>query len=176
MGSPYREAEVIPEQDLVDAPRPPLASFDVSGDPGPPGMHGRSGTGYGEHGGDAGPASPGQAAGAIRVELIAQHDDAVVALRGELVTPAGKRQVIETTAIIGDAGSIALRLVGGDGGRGGDGGHGARGSTGSDGSDATRWSSGSDGGDGGPGGDGGNATSGAPGGAGGDLVIRVADA
>lgn len=176
MGSPYREAAAVPERDRAGDELAPLAAFDVSGAAGAAGMHGRSGGGYGQHATDAGPAQAGQPAGTVRLALSSEHDDAVVRIRGAVVDAAGTKRAIETTAIVGDAGTIAVRAVGGAGGVGGNGGNGGDGCPGANGSNATRWSSGGDGGDGGPGGDGGNATSGAPGGDGGVVIIQVADA
>lgn len=179
MGSPYREAELVPDELLEDAEQP-LATIDVSGRDGArgaDGAHGASGSGSGSHGAngrDAGPAQPGEPAGAIRVTLAER--DGVIVLEGKRVDPRGAEHGVRQTIAVGERGFVELRAIGGAGGDGGHGGSGGDGATGRDGSDATRWSSGSDGGPGGDGGDGGNGTSGATGGRGGSIVVACSDA
>jgi hypothetical protein len=184
MSSPYRESAPVPDTDAIDpdAPAPPLATIDASGRRGPDGRHGvggRDGRGHGDDGGaggDAGLATAGEGAGTIRIELAGDAEAGAVRVHGEAITGAGGTTPIARTLIIGDAGAIQLRAVGGAGGAGGRGGAGGNGSTGCPGSDATRYSSGSDGGRGGDGGPGGDGTSGAPGGRGGDITVTVAEA
>ena len=185
MSSPYRDAEV-PAREVItsDEPRPLVTfdvSFDVSGAKGADGAHGRSGSGgsatgcSGSNGESAGPSQPGESAGQIRLEMVADDAAGSVTLSGELFTPHGQKQAIRNLVVIDEAGFIPLRAIGGEGGKGGNGGRGGDGARGSDGSDATRWSSGGDGGTGGNGGYGGDATSGSTGGDGGQIVVSVSE-
>jgi hypothetical protein len=167
---------------VVTASEPkPLVAFDVSGARGADGHNGSAGapgTATGCNGGpgqNAGPSQPGESAGQIRLEMVADDAAGSVKLSGELFTPHGGKQQIRNLVVIDDAGFIPLRAIGGAGGKGGTGGRGGDGARGADGSNATRWSSGSDGGSGGDGGAGGDATSGSPGGDGGQIVVAVSE-